>query len=62
MKDLVQTIGDYGDVAVQLRKLKASTIQSHSTILTLDSIVVAAQEINSLSGEDSVKKKINLMV
>ena len=62
MKDLVQKIGDYGDVAVQLRKQKAFKIQSHSTILTLDSIVVAAQEINSLSGEDSVKKKINLMV
>jgi len=62
VKDLVQTIGDYGDVAVQLRKQKASNFESHSNILTLDSIVMAAEEINSLSGEDSVKKKINLIV
>jgi len=37
-------------------------MQSNSTVLTLDSIVVAAEEINSLSGEDSVKKKINMIV
>ena len=54
VKQLVRKLGDYGDVAVKLRA-ETEVFHGHaSKILTLDSIVEAAEQMSDFSGDDSV--------
>ena len=66
MKRLVREVGDYGDVAVLLREEQAkrgpSTTRFGRGVLSLDSIVRAMAEMNSLTGGDSQQLKIDRMV
>ena len=66
MKRLVREVGDYGDVAVLLREEQAkrgpSTARFGRGVLSLDSIVRAMAEMNSLTGGDSQQLKIDRMV
>ena len=62
VKDMVRKEGDYGDVAVTLRaQAKSRRDPFRDTTLTLDSIVEAALKMNSLTGDDSVQRKVNLI-
>ena len=62
VKEMVRKVGDYGDVAVSLRnEAKNKKFQSPAQLLTLDSIVEAAKDINALTGDDSVMKKVDLI-
>ena len=61
VKQLVRKEGDYGDVAVLLKQQNLNA--SFATgFLTLDSIVEAAITLNGMTGEESVQRKIDLMV
>ena len=61
---MVRKMGDYGDVAVALRR-EADDSQRHddsTKMLTLESIVFAAERMIDFSGDDSIKMKLDLMV
>ena len=60
VKGMVLKMGDYGDVAVSLRS-QVERARHETQLLTLDSIVDAAIALNSLTGDDSVQKKVDLM-
>ena len=54
VKQMVRKLGDFGDVAVVLRK-ETKVFHGHgSKILTLDSIVEAAEQMSDFTGDDSV--------
>ena len=57
---MVRQIGDYGDVAVLLRQQKKSRATSY-TVLSLEDIVQAAMTMNSLRGDESVQRKVDLI-
>ena len=63
---MVRQVGDYGDVAVMLRQEQAqqgpSTARFGRDVLSLDSIVRAMAEMNSLTGGDSQQMKTDRMV
>ena len=51
---MVRKLGDFGDVAVVLRKETKVFHGQASKILTLDSIVEAAEQMSDFTGDDSV--------
>ena len=60
MKLDIRSKGDFGDVAIDLRK-QANFKIAFDNKLTLTSIVQSMKEINQLEGNTSTQKKVELL-